>query len=173
MSKKLFWVFTNFWFFSRDKSKFQSSSKADKLPSGPESKSVSRSGSRNSKGSEKEKEHSSPRKISKPKKEKKSKNTVEDLIAESIKILDTIKDNRYDDNVDSKDPEFSPIIDVGISDTWGNDTQLANDTMLELAKDFNDLQLQYKLRENWLESSDRIKKPFKVDLSVIQTHHKA
>jgi hypothetical protein len=61
----------------------------------------------------------------------------------------------------------SPKVNVGIDDTYklGPDRSLTK----ELLQDFEPLELQYKLKDNWLDITDEMERPFNPDYSVIET----
>ena len=97
---------------------------------------------------------------------------VEELIAQSIKILDKIKEETDSQNCATPRVEASPKIKINLVNTWGNDAIQQNDTWRELANDLDTLELHYKLRENWLEIEENVKKPFTADVSIIKTEDK-
>ena len=78
------------------------------------------------------------------------------------------EENSVSSRSESVKEDQSPKILVGIQDTWGNENSKLDDTCNEIMNDFNALELNYKLRENWLETNNSIDKPFDVELSVIQ-----
>lgn len=65
--------------------------------------------------------------------------------------------------------EQSPKVIVEIKDTWGVGTPRIDDTWLEIMNDINDLELKYRLRDNWLDTKSSIDRPFTADISAIFT----
>lgn len=111
------------------------------------------------------------------------KSTTEDIIAKSIAELAKISNNVEDiPEVESDGtPTPSPKVSVGIRDTWGTflysypyigtnetDTSYAK----ELMNDFAKLELNYKLKENWLDLNEEIERPFEAEFSIIMSNDK-
>mmetsp|Transcript_43381 Transcript_43381/g.51016 ORF Transcript_43381/g.51016 Transcript_43381/m.51016 type:complete len:99 (+) Transcript_43381:1278-1574(+) len=67
------------------------------------------------------------------------------------------------------EPEPSPKIFVSIKDTWNTHGDNLDETCAEIFKDFASLEMQYRLRENWLDMDDNMEKPFPSDISAIFT----
>ena len=63
----------------------------------------------------------------------------------------------------------SPKVKVELKDTWGMGTPRIDDTWLEIMNDIDDLELKYRLRENWLDTKASIDRPFTAELSAIFT----
>lgn len=97
------------------------------------------------------------------------KKTTEELIAQSMADLAKINEENSVSEKSSSHPEDpSPKITVGVADTWGKESR-PDDTYREIMRDIGDLELKYRLRENWMETQTSQEKPFPADVSAIFT----
>jgi hypothetical protein len=99
------------------------------------------------------------------------KATTEQLIAQSMAELAKINEEVSLSDASSQLPDPSPKVTVGITDTWDTYSTKLDETCKEIVDDMNDLELRYKLRENWHEAKATLDKPFPSEVSIILTPH--
>lgn len=100
------------------------------------------------------------------------KRTTEQIIAQTMADLAKIKEeNSVSEVSTSKLEDPSPKVVLDVKDTWEPSPSKLDDTCHEIMKDIEDLELKYKLRENWLDTQTSAEKPFVTEVSAIFTHN--
>ena len=94
---------------------------------------------------------------------------TEELIAKSMAELNNLGAKVEKEAISEEESEIepSPKVNVNINDTYKPDWD--NSLTKELVEDFKPLELQYKLKDNWLDITDEMERPFDPDYSIIKT----
>eukprot|EP00344_Euplotes_crassus_P004389 CAMPEP_0197001654 /NCGR_PEP_ID=MMETSP1380-20130617/6303_1 /TAXON_ID=5936 /ORGANISM="Euplotes crassus, Strain CT5" /LENGTH=411 /DNA_ID=CAMNT_0042419411 /DNA_START=427 /DNA_END=1665 /DNA_ORIENTATION=- len=102
--------------------------------------------------------------LASPTDQTKTENSVSDEEKQEVPKLQEVLKEPSNESIQV---EESPKVKLGLKDTY----QVDQDKTLtqELLEDFERLELQYKLKENWLDATDEVKKPFPADFSLIYT----